>query len=245
MIRIKSLLKKVIKKTISYNLIHENFTMDSDKEVWKNLATLGFSPHAIIDIGAARGEWTKELINIYPSANYLLIEPLEENLSSIKSMCSENINIRTWQGIVSSYNGECCFFVHGDQSSIFNSEFKGSSSKVNVKTLDSLLIDMNFTNADAIKLDVQGAELEALRGADSSIKLCKVLQVEVSFRRIYENAPLAHELIKFVTDKGFRIFDITTVMKRKEDRALLQADIFFVSDDLLFKPESWNMKNKK
>ena len=213
--------------------------------MWSNLAKLGFQPHSIIDIGAASGEWTKELISIYPNANYLMVEPLEENRSNLRLLCSNNTNILFWNGIVSSFNGESKFNVHRDQSSIFSSEFKGTTTLVKVKTLDSLLSEINISNVDAIKIDVQGAELEVLKGAEKSISLCKVIQMEVSFRKIYENAPCAHELIKYMADKGFRIFDIADTFKRKEDRALLQADIFFVSDETFFKPECWYINNDK
>ncbi len=231
--------QKVIKKYISYNML------DSSKDVWKNIAKLGFSPHSIIDIGAAKGNWTKELVKIFPNTKFLMVEPLKENLKSLEDVCSEKENIKYWTGIVCGYNGESNFNVHSDQSSIFNSEFKGSITKVQAKTLDSLLTEMNILNVDAIKLDVQGAELEVLKGAEKSIKSCKVIQMEVSFRKIYENAPLVHELIRYMTDKGFRIFDIADTFKRKKDRALLQADIFFVSDETFFNPESWYINNEK
>jgi hypothetical protein len=93
---------------------------------------------------------------------------------------------------------------------------------------------------DGLKLDVQGAELEVLAGATETLKRCKVVQVEVSFRRVYEKAPLAHEIIRFFTEQGFRIYDIASIFKRGNDRALLQADLFFVADDTFCKPETWD-----
>jgi len=105
-------------------------------------------------------------------------------------------------------------------------------------TLDNLVQRLGIDQVDALKLDVQGAELEVLRGGPNVLKMCNVVQVEVIFRKIYDGAPLAQEVVGFFHKNGFRIYDIASVMKRK-DHALLQADLFFVRDEALFLPESW------
>jgi hypothetical protein len=42
----------------------------------------GFLPKTIIDVGAAEGAWTLDTLKIWPSANFLLLEPLEERKKS-------------------------------------------------------------------------------------------------------------------------------------------------------------------
>lgn len=232
----------VLEKLFSCRIVHDQFCVDAAMDVWKSLKANGFSPRVLLDVGAAVGGWTSQMTEIFPESKYLMVDPLKENELALKAVVQRHANVQYWLGAVGSRTGELAFHVHGDQSSMYDSGWghEGTLRRVPMRTLDSLVADMNCHDADGLKLDVQGAELEVLKGAAETLRRCRVVQVEVSFRKIYENAPLAHDIIAFFADQGFRIFDISTLYKRK-DRALLQADLFFVKDDTLFEPETWTL----
>ncbi|MDD5704305.1 MAG: FkbM family methyltransferase [Kiritimatiellae bacterium] len=238
--KLKAALNTLLVKTCSHRLVHHQTLADSDDQVWLALKEKGFAPRELVDIGASTGLWTKELLHIYPKARYLMVDPLHENEAALGAVSSEHVAVQYWLGALGRQEGELALRVHGPQTSIYSSEWGGESRRVPVKTLDALLSERGFHDVDAMKLDVQGAELDVLSGATSVLRRCKVVQVEVSFRRIYKNAPLAHDVICFLATRGFRIFDFAALYKRR-DRALLQADLFFVSDDALFQPESWQV----
>jgi tRNA G46 methylase TrmB len=42
---------------------------------------LSFQPNRIVDIGASDGRWTLPMVKIFPNANFLLIEPLSQNIA--------------------------------------------------------------------------------------------------------------------------------------------------------------------
>ncbi len=239
---VKKTLNRFFMKTISYRIVHDQMAVDYDIEVWKSLKVHGFTPQTFIDVGAAQGVWTTQMLEIFPHANYFMIDPLNENENALKAVTERCPNVQYWKGAVGSHAEELEFYVHGDQSSMFKSVWGREESlrRVPMKTLDGLVKEIHGGAADGLKLDVQGAELEVLKGADATMRRCKVVQVEVSFRRIYDKAPLAHEIIHFFAEQGFRIYDIASLYKRK-DRALLQTDLFFVKDDKLFEPETWEV----
>ena len=237
---IKKALNGFFMRTISYRVVHNQAVANSDMETWTCLKDHGFRPRTMVDVGAAVGKWTAQVIEIFPDAQFLMVDPLKENESALKALTGVHPNVRYWSGALGSHAGELEFHVHGDQSSMFTSEWgKGVEiRRVPLRTLDVLVKELGFEDVDGLKLDVQGAELEVLAGATETLKRCKVVQVEVMFRHVYERAPLAQEIICFFAAQGFRIFDIASMFKRK-DRALLQADLFFVKDDSLFEPEKW------
>lgn len=237
--QILKLINSVLRKYFSCNIVHESFTLDTHIEVWDNIRRIGINPDQIFDIGAARGEWTKELLHVFPHAQYLMFDPLKENEIPLKNINNSFPNVAFHCCALGEKNGEIEFNVHADQSSKFTSEWGGEKRIIPLRTLDSFLIESKEMKTNIMKIDVQGAELDVLSGASKILETCKVVQVEVSFRKVYNGAPLAHEIINFFSEKGFRIFDIASTFKRENDRALLQADVFFVSDNNLFKPETW------
>ncbi len=95
-------------------------------------------------------------------------------------------------------------------------------------TLDALIRQRNFVAPDFIKLDVQGYEIEILKGAQQTLESAEVVQMEVNLIPIYKDAPLAHDAVRYMADRGFRVYDVGTFFRRPYDKALWQMDVFFV-----------------
>lgn len=67
---------------------------------------------------------------------------------------------------------------------------------MNVETLDSYgIVDCNLLN-----LDVQGYELEVLKGAENTLKHIEYIYTEVNEKELYENCVYINELDEFLTD---------------------------------------------
>lgn len=75
-------------------------------------------------------------------------------------------------------------------------------------TLDNQLQTSGIPRADFIKIDVQGAELPILQGAEATLKNVIGLELEVEFVPLYEGQPLFGDVDKFVTSQGFQLFDL-------------------------------------
>ncbi len=89
---------------------------------------------------------------------------------------------------------------------------------------------------DFLKLDIQGAELAALKGASATLARTAVIQVEVEFAPIYQGQPLFAEVELLLRQAGFTLIDLLAQARRApavpSGRAgaeqLLWADALFV-----------------
>jgi len=80
---------------------------------------------------------------------------------------------------------------------------------LNADTLDSILERNNIANADFLKIDTQGTELNILQGSEKTLsKSVFGIQVEAEFTKLYEGQALFSDVDSFLRKKGFTLFDI-------------------------------------
>lgn len=77
-----------------------------------------------------------------------------------------------------------------------------SSYKIKTSTLDLEVIN-SPGDFKILVLDVQGAELEVLKGAEQTLKNVDYIFSEISTLELYKNSPPAHELSKYLEKSGF------------------------------------------
>ena len=80
--------------------------------------------------------------------------------------------------------------------------------KVETTTLSKLIKEERIPPADIIKMDIQGAELSALRGLGQYLNNVNVLELEVEFLPIYQNQPTFVDLHAFLLASGFHLQDL-------------------------------------
>lgn len=178
-------------------------------------------------------------MRISPDATYFLVDPLPEHAEPLRRFVKTAKRAKMWQGALGAEPGQLLLHVHGHQSSFYGSrEYAGAKIPVEIRTLDAFYETEHFPGPLLIKADLQGYELE--RVAAKALAATEMLLLEVSFRRIYEDCPLAHEVIAHVGGLGFRICDICSYVQRPHDEELAQADVVFVREDSkLFSYEGW------
>ena len=103
--------------------------------------------------------------------------------------------------------------------------------KCQVTMLDTLMREhwQNGT-VDLLKIDVQGAELMALRGGEQTLKRVRFVLTEVSFTRLYEGSCVLGELYSFLRERGFCLLAFQEGF-RGQDGELLQCDALFKSQN--------------
>jgi FkbM family methyltransferase len=209
-------------------------------EVLARINARGFAPALVFDIGAANGQWTRDCRKIFADARYVLVDPLERNRAALLEL-ARDARIEVFYGVAGPRAGVVQVYEHGDQSSILPSvDFPGELCTVAATTVDALFDAAGTPSPVLLKADVQGFELEVLRGAARCLASSEVLILEVSFRRVYKDSALAHEVIGYLGDRGFRIYEICSYLQRSTDRDLLQSDFVFVHESSsLFSHHGW------
>lgn len=123
----------------------------------------------VFDIGANIGYYTRLLSRLVgPSGLVCAFEPMPAALSLLEKNSSDLPNVRVLPLALSDVQGDSDFYVRrrGDRSSLR----PGAGAKVvqvRTDTLDHIASEM--TQVCLIKIDVEGLELEVLRGAENII----------------------------------------------------------------------------
>jgi FkbM family methyltransferase len=78
---------------------------------------------------------------------------------------------------------------------------------VSITPLDSVADSAGIT-VDFLKIDVQGYELEVLKGANKMLDHVMACELEVSFIEIYKNQPFFADLDQFMRSRGFFLADL-------------------------------------
>ena len=119
---------------------------------------------------------------------------------------------------------------------------KDLQREIDVVTIDGL-IELNRTPLpELIKIDVQGFELEVLKGAGKTFGHTEVYILEASFFSFegMNGIPVFSDLVNFMLERGYVVYDFAGFLRRPLDGALAQCDICFVKKDgFLRKSTSW------
>jgi hypothetical protein len=81
-----------------------------------------------------------------------------------------------------------------------------------------------------IKMDVQGAELDVIRGGLGIVRNTRYLLLELQTHNYNLGAPHLDEVVAFLHGEGFTVVDIVDLMY-SGDR-LIQADVLFLNKKL-------------
>jgi len=198
----------------------------------------GFNPSTIVDIGAYHGEWTRTVSKVFPSAQIVMIEAMDEKRPILEAVAKSNPRISVKISLLGrSVNEERQFSVMETGSSLYTerSDALRSVRLVKTQTLDSTLSRNELRGPIFVKIDTQGAELEILLGATETLLQTEVVQLELALLRYNEGAPLAVDVIAFMDRIGFKLFDINGFV-RPNGRDPAQIDALFARENSSLRP---------
>jgi FkbM family methyltransferase len=206
--------------------------------------TFGNKPIVIYDVGANRGSTILEFLKHFPLSRIIAFEPVAALCDEMKKLFSLNQHIKIENFGISDSSGQLTFYINQsiDTSSFLPSKKTGLNSDpqvkniqqltVAVKTIEESFVQNNLTQIHILKLDIQGSELNALKGAERLLieKKIDLIYTEAYFIQQYVDQPLFPEIAMYLLSRGYHLQDIYNPIYGKGK--LAWCDAVFVRDGL-------------
>jgi FkbM family methyltransferase len=201
------------------------------------LQALGIS--SILDVGASVGQFASIARAAFPEAGIVAFEPLPDCFSRLQRRFRGDARFRALQVALgpASEERELLRSAYAPSSSLlpmearhreaFPSTARTERLRVKVRRLDDALLDLVLAEPFLLKLDVQGFELEVLRGAPRTLERSSVVLLEVSLQKLYAGEALFAEVHAFLADRGFALAGLAGGLRDPRDGRPLQVDALF------------------
>ncbi|GIV38770.1 MAG: hypothetical protein KatS3mg033_0570 [Thermonema sp.] len=244
------MIKEVIKKiflSLGYEIRKQNSCKEMDAFGYQKMLMEKFKGvnqvHTIFDVGAYDGQTALLYASLFPKARVYAFEPFSDSFQKAAELAKQEARIEPYQLAVSSSNGKGMLNVNKFEAtnSLLVSNKIGNNidelthtirtEEVKTTTLDAFCKNKDISFIDILKMDIQGGELEALKGAEELLKRQKIglLYTEVEFVPIYKGQPLFSDIELYLRQFDYQLYRIMN-MYSDETGQLLWADAIFLSN---------------
>jgi FkbM family methyltransferase len=202
------------------------------------LATRGVD--VVIDGGASFGQYARLLRSGGYEGAIVSFEPLSEPYAELSRQASRDPRWSCYRLALGESGGVARMNVADnsvsssilDATELHQVNAPGGkivgSEEIDVVTLDEVSGD--FVNAGTrafLKLDLQGYELAALRGAEATLPRVCAVEAELSLVELYGGQPLLPDVMAHLGERGFDCVGLDPVMADCTSGYLLQVDGLF------------------
>ncbi len=247
--KIKKLVR-VVRKIKNFLKKHASPVIERD--AYKDLRTLcdsiGLANPIFIDGGAHNGSFILKLRDDgFYDSKIIAFEPIPEIGNSILKFNDGNVML--FIKALSDKDATIEFNVNkrAVTSSILEQDMHeiyhpgglaDLSKKITVSSvrIDTLVKNGTIPQPDIIKLDLQGYELFALKGAQDVLPNVKIIFAETEFVTLYKNQPLFSEVELFLRANNFSLFNFYYLSVAANGQ-LLACDALFINN-AFFKKEA-------
>jgi FkbM family methyltransferase len=230
-------IKKIQPPAESRPYKHRAATMTT---ILRDLKERGLECTHIMDVGANTTSWSRLAKKRFPEAAFSLIEPQIEMEARLQQFVEEFPGDNYYLAGAGSKKDTLVLTIYDDYagSSFLPNEDdtlkeKGKQREVEITTMDNIVFENDLEVPQLVKLDIQGFELEALRGASTFFGKTEVFILEVSLFAFGsgQKMPEFPEVVRFMEDRGYVPYDFPGFLRRPYDNALGQCDVCFVKKD--------------
>lgn len=175
-----------------------------------------FSFRTVFDIGANRGQFTAFACRHWPNSIVHCFEPIPNVETELRRLMGSLSNVMVHREALGNRTGEAELHLASrndsssllptspTQTAIFGTQEIGVV-RVPIARLDSLVSAVDIDRPALLKIDVQGFELDVLRGSEAILPVIDAVYVEVSYMELYQGQPRATEIVELLLALGFEL----------------------------------------
>jgi FkbM family methyltransferase len=206
-----------------YRQIHNDYEIPLQNENYlKGIKNIyNFEPTVIYDIGSAVLHWTKYAKKIYNNATIIAFDAVRE-----VGEFYEEYGIDYHLDVLGDVDyKDIIFYEHpiylgGNSYYKENSEYSKIADSIydeehtvirKMRTIDSIVNERNFPLPDMIKIDVQGCELDILKGMTKTLKNVQHILVELQMVEYNIGAKTIKDSIPFIESLGFKLQPVNLI----------------------------------
>lgn len=215
-------------------VFHKVIPSVEHEKILNNISNLS----TIVDIGANKGQFAAISRIIFPISQIYSFEPLErpakifvnafknDKLTSFFNYAIGQSSKKVPMHISKKEDSSSILPISSLQSSYFPGTEEEQQKEIEVRPLDTLITVKELVKPVLLKIDVQGYELEVLKGCKSLLNSFNYIYVECSFVELYEGQALSHQVIEYLQCKNFYLTGVFNVFYDKKGKAI-QGDFMF------------------
>lgn len=210
-----------------------------DFETCDMLARSGVRPTLVVDVGANVGQFALAALNQLQPRRVLSFEPVSEPFVQLTRLATEFPQIEPRPLALAAEAGERQIRVtnvtqsssflplHENHLQAYPGIREDRVETVRVSTLDEEMKEVPADDLIFLKLDVQGYELEVLRGATQFLRRVSWIMVECASRPYYEGSALAEDIVDFLKHQGFLMSYPVSIHQCPDTGSIEQFDLLF------------------
>ena len=174
------------------------------------LKKMNIKPEVIYDIGACIMHWTKEAQRIWPDAKIIMFDAMNHaeflyKESGLNYYCDGPVGDFTrWVKFYENPMDPAGNSVFKEDTQFFTEEHAVDKK---MRSLDDIVEEKGWPKPDLVKIDVQGAELLILVGAEKTLSKCKDIIIELQHVEYNLGAPSMPIVIDYLDGLGFKLVE--------------------------------------
>lgn len=192
----------------------------------------------VVDVGANRGQFALVARHCFPEARIFSFEPLPGPAEKFKSVFAGDRQVVLYQVAIGPEAGEAVIHVsHRDDSSsilpitamqdrLFPGTAEVGTATIKIGPVVDFMAPSQVLPPALLKLDVQGFELEALKGCAMLLDRFAYVYAECSFLELYAGQALADDVIAWLWERRFRLSGVYNMSYDRTGQAI-QGDFLF------------------